>query len=182
MGLKEILKVAPAATNGGCDRKKPNMFIIWIIIAAIVILAATSFTEGNDKTEVTEIGFADSTDYEREQELRLEAVLKKINGAGSVSVFIKLEDGGERVPARDEKSSVQESQDSGDTHEEYESSVVMSGKGSASEPYVVKERLPQVAGVLVVASGAADEAVRLKIYEAVKAVYGMSAHRIQVTY
>ena len=47
---------------------------------------------------------------------------------------------------------------------------------------MVKEKAPQVAGVLVVAEGAADESVRLKIYEAVKALYGMPSHRIKVTY
>ncbi len=181
MGLKEILKVSGVQSDSG-DRRKPNMIVIWIIIAALVLLAMSSFIEPGKEEEESGAGFVSTSDYAREQELRLEAVLKKISGAGSVSVFIELEDGGERVPARDEKSIAEDDGAEGGSRDEFESSVVMSDKGSASEPYVVKERLPQIAGVLVVASGAADESVRLKIYDSVKAVYGMSPHRIQVVY
>ena len=177
MGLKEILKVCESN-----DKKKPNMIVIWIIIAALVLLAMSSFIETDSKEDTAETEFVCAADYAREQELRLESVLKKISGAGNVSVFIELEDGGERVPARDEKSIAEDDGADGGSHKELESTVVMSGKSSTSEPYVIKERLPQIAGVLVVASGAADESVRLKIYESVKAIYGMSPHRIQVVY
>lgn len=181
MALKEILKGTEITTNS-CDRKKPNMIVVWIIVAALAILALSSFVETDKKSETAESEFIDSTEYGREQELRLESVLKKIDGAGNVSVFIKLEDGGERVTAKDEKSVVEEKQN-GESHtKQFETNVVLSDRGSDSLPYVIKERTPQIEGVLVVASGAADESVKMKIYEAVKAVYGMPPHRIQVTY
>ena len=58
----------------------------------------------------------------------------------------------------------------------------MTGGSRNGEPYVVEEKTPEITGVLVVASGAADEKVRLEIYDAVKALYGIAAHRIKVTY
>lgn len=42
--------------------------------------------------------------------------------------------------------------------------------------------MPAPVGVLVVAEGAKDEKVKYEIYEAVKALFGLSAHRIKVTY
>ena len=42
--------------------------------------------------------------------------------------------------------------------------------------------MPEIDGVLVVASGAASEKVRLEIYDAVKALYGIAAHRIKISY
>ena len=179
MGLKEILNIRETTANKDCEKRKPNMFIVWIIIAAIAFLAFGSFTPTEkDEPEVAEK--SDSTTYEREQEQRLARILKKINGAGDVTVYIKLDDGGETVTAKNEKSAVEEEGEH--RTEQSEINVVMSGKGSESEPYVIKEKEPQVAGVLVVATGAADEAVRIPIYEAVKALYGTSPHRIQVTY
>lgn len=179
MGLKEILNIREVAASKECDKRKPNMLIVWIIIAAIAFLAFGSFTPTEkEESEIAEK--SGSAEYEKEQEQRLARILKKINGAGDVTVYIKLDDGGETVTAKNEKSAVEE--DGEHLTEESEINVVMSGKGSGSEPYVIKEKEPQVAGVLVVATGAADEAVRIKIYEAVKALYGMSPHRIQVTY
>jgi hypothetical protein len=35
--------------------------------------------------------------------------------------------------------------------------------------------------VLIVASGAGNEGVRLELYEAVRALYGISGHRIKIT-
>ncbi|MBQ3573015.1 MAG: hypothetical protein IJA16_00305, partial [Clostridia bacterium] len=132
-------------------------------------------TEVNIHTEI----------YEKNQAERLERILKRINGAGEVSVFISIEGGGEKILARDNKNKISREEDadlSVNYDEENESVVVMSGKGSSDEPYVVEEKTPRIGGVLVVAKGASDERVRLEIYEAVKAVYGISAHRIRVTY
>lgn len=185
MGVKEILKREPMSAD--CDKKKPNMIVIWIIIAAIVILAFGSFKNGDSKKNSRDetVNAVDTEEYAREQERRLEQTLKKINGAGDVSVFISIEGGGEKVPARNIKNKVKEKPgDSaeGSCEEENESNVVLSGKSSGGEPYIVEEKTPDIAGVLVVAAGASDERVRLEIYEAVRALYGMAAHRIKVTY
>ena len=55
------------------------------------------------------------------------------------------------------------------------------GSGTEEKPFVVKEKLPVPSGVLVAATGAGSEHVKLEIYEAVKALYGISPHRIKVT-
>ena len=184
MGFREIFRQPRELVQTG-ERKKPNMIIIWIIIAGILILAFGDF--GAPKEEETTDMVVDiyAEDYEKNQAERLEKILKKINGAGEVSAFISIEGGGEKILARDNKNKISREEDAGSGSsydEENESVVVMSGKGSNDEPYVVEEKTPQIGGVLVVAKGAADEKVRLEIYEAVKAVYGISAHRIRVTY
>ena len=57
-----------------------------------------------------------------------------------------------------------------------------SSLGGDGEPYVVREKLPYPIGVIVVSEGARDSLVRNEIYEAVKALYGLSANRIKITY
>lgn len=178
LGKKEI-------SEKGYEKKKPNKFIILTVVAAVLILTLgglfekdeDAFKEDNVKCEATE-------EYARGQERRLEAILKKINGAGDVSVFISVASGGEKVLAQDKKSKVSEESDDSETvkNEEYESQTVKGGRGTYESPYVVEERTPEVSGVLVVAEGASNEKVRLEIYDAVKAVFGIAPHRIKITY
>ncbi len=164
-----------------CDRKKPNKIIIFILIGAIVILGLSSFFEDSDRKESVMKESVSNQNYEREEEKRLESVLKRINGAGDVSVFISFEDGGEKILARDDRYKSSE-ENEGKKTSEGESLVVTTKEGSSSKPYVTEERNPEVKGVLVVAKGASSEKVKNEIYDAVKAIYGVSAHRIKVTY
>lgn len=186
MGFREIIKAAEHKSDGQHDRKKPNMVVIWVIIAATLLLAFGNFSgDKRNVAEKTEQTADSAKDFVRQQEEGLEKILKKINGAGDVSVFISIDGGGEKVLARDNKNKYsRESEENIDqiTDEESENSVVISGRSSSGEPYIIEEKLPEITGVLVVAEGAADEKVRLEIYEAVKALYGMSPHRIKIAY
>ena len=75
------------------ENPKPNKILIFVIIAAILVLAVSSFFGGGDKKKKEKPAEADkeTTDagqYVKDMEYRLSETLKKINGAGNVSVFI----------------------------------------------------------------------------------------------
>ena len=189
--LKTIFR--PPKTEGkDLEKKKPNPVVVWILIAAIVFLAVSSFTGGKKEEKQKEekpkaaAQTADGTeDYVGQLETRLAETLKKINGAGAVSVFISIDSGGEKFLATDQKnknSRETTSETTGMSQQETEQSVVLSGQSAGQSPYVVEEKMPAPVGVLVVAEGAKDEKVKYEIYEAVKALVGLSAHRIKVTY
>ena len=186
MGLKEIIKRSEETEDKQFAKKKPKAIVVLVIIIVVLFFA---FGETSDKSDEKVREYQDETrgaqTYIEDQEEGLEKILKKINRAGDVSVFISIDGGGEKILARDNKSKYSKdgAEESGQSvDEETESIVVMSGKSSAEEPYIVEEKSPRVNGVLVVAEGAADEKVRIEIYEAVKALYGISSHRIKVTY
>lgn len=182
MKLKEIINGGELVKSDNSDRKKPNMLIVWVIIAAVFLLMISGFTGSKPKETEKKETKENGEEYIYREEKRLESILKKISGAGAVSVYISVDDGGEKILARDFKSKLEENADGGEKKEENESHVVTSGKSTAAEPYVVEEKKPEISGVLVVAEGAASERVRIEIYEAVRAVYGMAAHRIKVSY
>lgn len=46
--------------------------------------------------------------------------------------------------------------------------------------YQNADKLPEVRGVLVVAEGASDSVTRVKIYEAVQALFSIDAHKISI--
>lgn len=194
MKLNELLSQSRILKKENGDKKSPNKIIIAIIVIAILLLLISSFVKSGDD-EPKDKGSANINieDYILSQEKRLETVLKKINGAGNVSVFISIDGGGEKILAKNEKSKSSEdgekaSNDIGigtkstRNETELESQVVLSGKSSVNEPYVIEEKVPEIVGILVVADGASDESVRLEIFNSVKALYGIAPHRINVTY
>lgn len=184
MTLKDVLP-KPSADNDG-DRKKPNKIIVFVIITAVVLLAASSFFDfkgGGSNKSASGSGEFDAAAYITEQERRLEQILEKINGAGKVSVYITASGGGEKTLARDSKNKMSKDSDkSGGESSSEESDSTVVGTKTGGEPYVTEQKMPEIDGVLVVASGAASEKVRLEIYDAVKALYGIAAHRIKISY
>lgn len=174
------------------EKKRVSPLIVCIIVAAALLLLFMKPSEiiGTDKTtESTEVseGIEEQLQYAKKLEGDLKNILEKISGAGNVSVSIYIDSSGEKILAEDEKKQSEVSESDG-TKKETQSSeyqiITSSGSslGGSSAPYVVQEKLPYPIGVVVVAEGASDITVRNEIYEAVKALYGLSANRIKVTY
>lgn len=177
----------PQLKNGG---KKPPPILIWGIVAAVFFLAIGSFGGGEKKEKKTEQRWEAETlikqneGYVAEMEEKLSAVLEEIENVGSVKVFLSTESAGSRVLATDIKTESKEKQENSaeEKQAEREETVIFTDDNSGQNPYIVEEKFPQPTGVLVVADGAKNESVRTEIYEAVKALFGLPAHRIKVTY
>ncbi|HOR13693.1 MAG TPA: hypothetical protein PKX46_07170, partial [Clostridia bacterium] len=110
---------------------------------------------------------------EQDVERRLEKVLSSIRGAGTVRVMITYESGPELVTAMstDTNSNIAENVEAGrqsTTEQQTESKrpATVTGSGGTT-PIVLTEKQPNVRGVIVVAEGAADIAVRLNLQRAV---------------
>lgn len=165
-------------------KKSIKPFLVWLIIGAILFLAVGSF--GGEKEKKEPLSLPSGTGWESEgyldkMELRLKETLEQIDGVGKVSVFLYLEDGGEQVLAANRVQKSQEGEvGSLDTVEE-EEEIILWNQDGAESPYTVKYRVPEPSGILVVAEGAKEESVRQEIYEAVRAIFGLPAHRIKIT-
>jgi stage III sporulation protein AG len=121
-------------------------------------------------------------------ENRLTEILSKIQDAGKVTVMITLKTGTEIVPAKDETVSdktTNENDTEGGTRTINEKNtseqvVFMNDQGGASKPLVLKEINPEIKGVIIVAEGAKDPKVKLKLTEAVQTVLDVPAYRVSV--
>lgn len=102
-------------------------------------------------------------------EQRLAAVLSRIDGAGDVSVVLTYEAGARTEYAVNESAG----RDGAASRD-----VVL--VGSSRDGLAVQVQEPQVRGVLVVADGAGDAAVRQMICDAVASLLGVSANRIVI--
>lgn len=126
-------------------------------------------------------------DYTTYLEKKLEEVLSQMEGVGEVKVMITVSDSGESVVAKDRtdhSNTVTENDSSGgsrtSTERQYSSSTVFVEQEKETFPYVEKELMPSIEGVVVVAEGGENSKVASDIYEAVQALFPVEAHRIKV--
>ena len=119
-------------------------------------------------------------------ESRLEDILSTVRGAGKVRVLITYATAGERVAATVSTLDESVSETSGGTtatrseqsREMRQPATISTDSGQS--PIILVEREPEIRGVIVVAEGAADPAVRLSLQRAVQAVTGVPLSCIEV--
>ena len=118
---------------------------------------------------------------------QLEEILSMVAGAGEVRVMLTMGDSSRYFAQNiQENTSVTTEEDSegGIRHvESLSSSVayVMVRQNDGSEiPLLLGEAAPSIDGIIIVAQGGGDVAVRAALTHAVQALLGIPAHRIQV--
>ncbi|MGB7604287.1 MAG: stage III sporulation protein AG [Lutisporaceae bacterium] len=127
-------------------------------------------------------------EFVEEMENQLALILSQIQGAGKVSIMITLKTSTEIITAKDETISdktTNEKDNEGGTRTINEQNtsdkvVFMNEQGGTSKPLVLKEINPEIKGVIIVAEGAKDARVKLKLTEAVQTVLDVPAYRISV--
>ena len=140
---------------------------VYVLLAALGILVYTASC-GKEAEEPAQAGMVEAP-AETAVEERLEETLSCIRGAGKVQVMITYDTGAQVVPAMrtEVQSSTQES----------------AGTETATlndEALVLTEKAPAVRGVIVIAEGAADIAVKLRLQSAVQTVLGIDPGCIEV--
>ncbi|MCI8515054.1 MAG: stage III sporulation protein AG [Lachnospiraceae bacterium] len=132
-------------------------------------------------------GSGGTSDYAKLLENRLKDVLSSVEGVGQADVMITLKTSEESVFQTDENVSsnrVKESDSGGGSRESEESrtekSTVLTGGSSGGEPYLVRQIMPRIEGVVVICEGGDIPAVKTEICEAVGALFDVPVHKIKV--
>lgn len=144
---------------------------------------STSDTAANQNTGVS----SDTSNYEEYLEEKIENALRKVEGVGDVSVVITLKNTSEKIIAADTDSSesvITETDSAGGVRSTTEKSNsntnIYYDTDSGSSPYITKENMPEVEGVVIVAKGGGDGTVCANITSAVEALLGVPTHKIKV--
>lgn len=176
-------------------RKDQWLVVLLAGILAVVIAFPTGEKEKRLPEETVSENSMGKTDFQKESgtqtiaelEARLEGILSQLSGAGRVRVMITGKDNGEKVVEKDvpsQNSSVQEEGEGSvrtSSDETREETTVYVRDGSGLEtPYVRQELSPNITGVLVLAEGGDNAVVEKNITDAVKALFGLEAHKIKV--
>lgn len=122
--------------------------------------------------------------YERQLEKRLIKILRQMEGVGQVDVMITLAANEEKIYAQ-ERTQNSESQEEEDAqgnkrvyHKDDLQSKIMMQNGEM--PVVIKEKTPQIEGVLVLAQGAGNSEVKNNIILSVSSLLDVPVHKISV--
>ncbi|MFS0722761.1 stage III sporulation protein AG [Paenibacillus sp. 1P07SE] len=124
---------------------------------------------------------------ERPLEQRLQEILEKIVGVGTVDVLVTIDSTEETVVQRNQKESEQITDETdrngGKRHvasTTTDGQVVLYEVEGEKRPFVTKTIKPRIRGILIVARGAEDPTVRGLLMEAVQRGVQVPAHRISV--
>ena len=178
------------------ELKKSDWIAIALTGVLILIIAIPLSPKKEEETKTAEKEISETVSgnggesqdaYVASLERKLKQVLGQMDGAGKVEVMITLADSGEKIVEKDHKEQenhIEESDTGGGTRStterETENVTVYVENGSETYPYVTKEVLPKVEGVLVVAEGGDDPKVISDISDTVMALFRVEAHKIKV--
>lgn len=155
--------------------------IVCVVVLGIYLIAAFGAKTGNKKTntDVSQTALNNAAD-------ELAGILSSIKGAGDIKVLITYDGSGEIIPAEtvNTHSNITIDNSGGtsrttETVTETKSTVIVQKNGS-SEPVILKEILPNIVGIIVVAEGASDMNVRVALLRAVQAATGVKIDKIEI--
>lgn len=184
------------------QQRKLTSYLLILVVGAALVLQFTS-TKTSTPVLSPQNATSLSTDsaqpvagasslrpgFQEETERRLSAILAQIEGVGNVHVMVSLSTGPRLQIAQDingDKTVTEETDKQGGKRrivsERWNEKVVIvrEGQGAQDKPVVLVEHRPVIAGVLVVADGATDSAIKLRIGRAVQTAIDIPAHRVTV--
>lgn len=182
--------------------KKDQWLILFLAGVLLLIIAmptgrknsaeadAQSSIQNSQGTAATQGGSSGDA-YGTTLEQRLETILQGMEGVGDVQVMITFQDQGESVVEKDvtmREDTEAEQQQENETaavngrsgSRESSETTVYAQSGGDETPFVNREILPEIDGVLIVAEGGDDSGVRKNISESVEALFGLDAHKIKI--
>lgn len=152
------------------DEKKRVTLLLLTGLAGLALLALSEWLPATpEPAEVPAV--TAETDYIAGLEARLEALICRVEGAGSTQVMVTAASGEEAVYATDSSAGAD-----GSRQEQH----VLLGSGGASG-LVETTHPPQILGVAVVCEGGGNPAVQLRVTEIVQALTDAGASHITVT-
>lgn len=197
--LKKI--VGNSEGQGNNKRKIENLvFLVIILIITVVIINYVWSGEKSSNKKVTNSTGKQLATTNNNQTLtsnqnsnsdsleeKLEDILSKIEGVGSVKVFINYSESSETVAMYNENSktsTTEETDKSGGTRKveqtDSQKEVIYQEQNGTKTPIVQKTVEPKIEGAIITAKGAGDINVKTSIIQAVEAATGLATHKIQV--
>ncbi len=150
--------------------------IVAVVLAAVVLLIYLSTFKSTSKSETTQS--TSTSEYAAMLEEKLGNIISKIDGVGNVSVMVTLSSGPEYVYATNDEEKVNKNEGNGSstTSTTTSSSPII----VSNDAIVVKEIMPEVGGIVVVAKGAESTKVKLEIIKAIQALVDVPQANIEV--
>jgi len=167
--------------------KHIEIIVCIIFISLLLLIYFYGFNGTSSKSQTTssssvsgELAFTSSSVFARETEAKLVEVIEGLKGVKSAKVMVSVKQGSEVVIANSIKEETVISSDGESKNVTIVKTPIIVTENGESKPIVLMEVLPTIQGVIVVAEGAEDVAVKLNIYKAIQAIISISSENIQV--
>lgn len=193
--FKEKLLTIIKPEEGKSKRNIENAIAFIILLIATIIIINIIWkdekTIDEDSVKSKDIKLvnveADEITTNGSVEKSIRQILSKINGVGRVEVLITYSESSQTVAMYNEKykeSTTEEEDTNGGTRTigEYnkEKEIIYKEENGNRVPITEKVIMPKMEGALVVAEGGGNAEVKTNIIQAMEALTGLSAHKIQV--
>ena len=172
------------------DTKKKIQYAVILLIVIVILAIYFTSVSGSGKQDSAGTSASDTNISTASMDdsiaQRLQETLSAIDGAGRVEVMITYESTAELVPAfsvdKQSSTNVDESTDGKSTtnSENTQSDVVTINGSDGTQALVLREDSPKIKGVIVVAEGADDIAVRLNLLSAVQTILDIGPDQVNV--
>lgn len=165
---------------------KTLIFLAIICVLALIVISVMpdSKKEGVNVSTDSEIRTSTTEKEQKDLESKLTEILSKINGAGDVDVMITFQSSEEVVPAFNSNTTTETTKEQDSSGGERTTTSSTENKtmitSNSNEPVILKTSEAEIKGVIVVASGANDQAVKELLYDAVKTSLQISGHQVEI--
>lgn len=203
--FKDKLKKIVGNSEGQGNNKRKIENLVFLVIILIITVVIINYVWSGDKSSNKKVTNSTgkqlattnnnqtlaSSQYNNTESIsleeKLEDILSKIEGVGSVKVFINYSESSETVAMYNENSktsTTEETDKSGGTRKveqtDSQKEVIYQEQNGTKTPIVQKTVEPKIEGAIITAKGAGDINVKTSIIQAVEAATGLATHKIQV--
>lgn len=180
--------------NNNKQRKIINILIGVFCVGLLIILFLDEEKQDTQEINTSNQGselkgvITEEEPYGETIESKLEKEFAKIDGVGRVEVIVTMKTKGEIILNKDkpynstnitEKDNQGGNRDSNEVQQQ-EATVLIKRSDGSEEPMIVKELLPEVSGILIIAEGGDSPIVKNNLINASKVLLDLPAHRIEV--
>lgn len=174
---------------------RKNQLLLIFLVGILLLVVAFRVSKKDSKAEKT-IQETSSVrnvqtsleNYEEYLEKRLTNALESVDGVGRTEIVITLKSSGQKIVEKDQSINNQSDSNtneagitnSSETKSSDGTSIYERQSDGTEIPYVSKELTPEIAGVLVVADGGDNAVVVKNITDAIRALFGVEAHKIKI--
>ncbi|MCL2171222.1 MAG: hypothetical protein FWB71_03635 [Defluviitaleaceae bacterium] len=170
---------------------KLQNLVIMLVVGVLLLIAAGYFamSGADEPPRPPPIIQNHAAEYaQRDLAAELSGILSKIAGAGEVSVMIHKTTSAEMIFAQNttvaESRTTEADGQNGtreiDTYNRQASHVALRQSDGSEAPLIIMEAAPRIEGVVIVAQGGGDAAIREALTRAAQTVLGIRPHQVQV--
>ena len=161
--------------------KHLEVYVLLLFAFILLLIFMSNFKSKNQSDDTNQTSFSVES-YSEMLEEKLEKTLSNVKGAGCVKCMVMVESGIEYIYATESEEVTNSNTVSGGTTSKttITDNILTITKNGVKTPVIVKENMPKVTGVIIVASGAGSASVRLELLKAVQALMGVDTNNVEI--